>query len=450
MPKRNCLAIILAAGEGTRMRSSLPKVMHMVGGLPMLAHVLATAKAAGALQPAVVIGPNSKQVGAFAKEISAEAVSYKQMERLGTAHAVLAARKAFATSPDDVVILYGDTPLLSAATLKRLRSALAKGADVVVLGFRSDNPEGYGRLLVEKGNLVAIREQKDASKSERAVNFCNAGVMGFRGTVAPLIRSIGNDNAKGEYYLTDLVAIAHDRGLKVVALEGDENEFLGVNSRSELARAERIFQDRARQSAMASGVTMIAPETVWFSYDTKLARDVTIEPNVFFGPGVTINEGATVRANSHIEGTVIGRGASVGPFARLRPGTDLGTDVHVGNFVELKNARVADSAKIGHLSYVGDAAIGSETNIGAGTITCNYDGYEKHHTEIGANAFIGSNSALVAPVRIGDGAYVASGSVITDEVPANALAIARGRQVTKPGRAARLRSMKAGGRRKRD
>jgi bifunctional UDP-N-acetylglucosamine pyrophosphorylase/glucosamine-1-phosphate N-acetyltransferase len=445
MAKRSCLAIILAAGEGTRMRSSLPKVMHQVGGRPMLGHVIAAAKGAGADRLAIVVGPNTEKVRGFISETVPEAAAYEQTERLGTAHAVLAAAKEFRQKPDDVIVLYGDTPLLTAATLKRLRTALARGADVVALGFRTSHPTGYGRLLTEKGRLVAIREEKDASEAEREIDFCNAGVMGFRGEAAALLKRIGNENAKREYYLTDLVALANKAKKKVVAIEGNESEFLGVNSRIELAAAERVFQHHARRVAMSEGVTLIAPETVWFSYDTKLGRDVIVEPNVFFGPGVSVGEGVVIRANSHIDGAVIAPGAIIGPFARLRPGTVIGPGVFVGNFVEIKNAEVDEGAKINHLTYVGDAHVGAAANVGAGTITCNYDGFDKHHTEIGAGAFIGSNSALVAPVAIGSGAYVGSGSVITMDVPDDALAIGRGRQMTKPGWAAEFRALKARG-----
>lgn len=443
MPKRSCLAIILAAGEGTRMRSAMPKVMHQVGGRPMLGHVIAAAQGAGASRIAIVIGPNAGKVRDFIGVAAPSASTYEQTERLGTAHAVLAAGKELKNPPDDVIVLYGDTPLVTAATLKRLRGALARGADVVVLGFRTGNPTGYGRLITEKGRLVAIREERDASAAEREIDFCNAGVMGFRGDIAPLLKKIGNENAKGEYYLTDLVALANKAQKKVVAIEGEESEFLGVNSRIELAAAERVFQHQARRAAMSEGVTLIAPETVWFSYDTKLGRDVIVEPNVFFGPGVTVGEGVTIRANSHIDGATIASGVIVGPFARLRPGARIGPNAHIGNFVEIKNAAVDEGAKINHLTYVGDAHVGAEANVGAGTITCNYDGFDKHHTEIGAGAFIGSNSALVAPVTIGSGAYVGSGSVITTDVPDDALAIGRGRQVIKPGWAAELRALKA-------
>jgi bifunctional UDP-N-acetylglucosamine pyrophosphorylase/glucosamine-1-phosphate N-acetyltransferase len=443
MPKRSCLAIILAAGEGTRMRSAMPKVMHQVGGRPMLGHVIAAAQGAGANRIATVVGPNAGQVRAFVAEAAPESATYEQTQRLGTAHAVLAAAKEFRNLPDDVIVLYGDTPLLTAATLKRLRSALTRGADVVVLGFRTGSPTGYGRLLTEKGRLLSIREERDASDAEREIDFCNAGVMGFRGDAAALLKKIRNENAKGEFYLTDLVEVANKAKKKVVAIEGDESEFLGVNSRIELAAAERVFQHQARRVAMSEGVTLVAPETVWFSHDTKLGRDVLVEPNVFFGPGVTVGDGVVIRANSHIDGATVAAGAVIGPFARLRPGAVIGPDAYIGNFVEIKNAAVDEGAKVGHLTYVGDAHVGAAANIGAGTITCNYDGFEKHHTEIGAGAFVGSNSALVAPVSIGKGAYIGSGSVITQDVPDDALAIGRGRQVTKPGWAADLRALKA-------
>ncbi len=425
------------------MRSALPKVMHQVGGRPMLGHVIAAAQGAGANRVAVVVGPNADGVRAFVAEAAPDAATYEQTQRLGTAHAVLAAAKEFKSAPDDVIVLYGDTPLLTSATLKRLRSAMTRGADVVVLGFRTGSPTGYGRLLTEKGRLLAIREERDASDAEREIDFCNAGVMGFRGAAASLLKKIGNRNAKGEFYLTDLVELANRAKKKVVAIEGDESEFLGVNSRIELAAAERVFQHQARRVAMSEGVTLIAPETVWLSYDTKLGRDVIVEPNVFFGPGVTVGDDVVIRANSHIEGTRIATGAVVGPFARLRPGTDIGPNAHIGNFVEVKNAAVDEGAKVNHLTYIGDAHVGAGANIGAGTITCNYDGFAKHHTEIGAGAFVGSNSSLVAPLTIGVGAYIGSGSVITTDVPDNALAIGRCRQITKAGWADELRALKA-------
>jgi bifunctional UDP-N-acetylglucosamine pyrophosphorylase / glucosamine-1-phosphate N-acetyltransferase len=441
MESRTCLAVILAAGEGTRMRSNLPKAMHPVGGLPMLGHVLATAARAGATRVAVVVGPDAAAVRAFVQTRAPQAAVYEQAERLGTAHAVLAADQELAAGLDDVLVLYGDTPLVTAETLQRLRGELATGAEIAVLGFRPADPAGYGRLVMDGDRLVAIREHKDASHAERAIGFCNAGVMAFSGASGPaLLAKIGKANAAGHYYLTDLVELANAAGKRVAAIEAEADEVLGVNTRAELALVERVFQERTRRAAMLGGATLLVPETVTFSHDTVLGRDVVVEPNVFFAPGVTVGDGVTIRAFSHIEGAKIAAGAIIGPFARLRPGADIGEGAHIGNFVEIKNAVIDAGAKANHLSYIGDAHVGAATNIGAGTITCNYDGYGKYHTEIGANAFIGSNSALVAPVSIGDGAYVGSGSVITDDVPPDALALGRARQVVKPGRAAVLKA----------
>ena len=439
MTARTCLAIVLAAGEGTRMRSALPKVLHEVGSRPMVVHAVATAATAGADALAVVVGPGHEAVAKVATAAGAREV-FVQTERLGTAHAVLRARDAIARGADDLVILYGDTPLVTPVTIGRVRAELAKGADVVVLGFRARDPKGYGRLLTEGGALVAIREEKDATEAERAVNFCNSGIMGFRGANAlALLEAIGNTNAKGEYYLTDAVEIARARGLSAVAVEGDEDEFMGANDRAQLAVCEALFQTRRRAEVLASGVTLIAPETVFFAADTVIEPDVTIEPNVVFGPGVTVESGARLRAFSHFEGARIGPRATVGPYARLRPGADLAEEVHVGNFVEIKNGRIEAGAKVNHLTYIGDARVGAKANIGAGTITCNYDGFGKYLTDIGAGAFVGSNSSLVAPIKIGDGAYVGSGSVVTKDVPADALTVARGRQMTKDGWAATFR-----------
>jgi bifunctional UDP-N-acetylglucosamine pyrophosphorylase / glucosamine-1-phosphate N-acetyltransferase len=443
MPKRSCLAIVLAAGEGTRMKSATPKVLHRVAGLPMLGHVLKAADASGADAIAVVIGPEMAAVSPFLAREAPDARTFVQEQRLGTAHAVLTARKALAAGPDQVLVMYGDTPLVTAATLKKMRAGLARGADLVVLGFRPADPARYGRLIMDGRRLAAIREFNDATAEERAIGFCNAGVMAFSAaTVAPLLKKIGNDNAKGEYYLTDLVALANRRGLKVAAIEGDADEVLGVDTRGQLARAEGVWQRRAREDAMAAGVTMIAPSTVWFSHDTRLGRDVTLEPNIFFGPGVTVADNVVIRANCHIEGATIASGATIGPFARLRPGADIGENVHIGDFVEVKSARLDAGAKANHLAYIGDAHIGAKTNIGAGTITANYDGFDKFRTEIGAGASIGSNAVLVAPVTIGDGASVAAGSVISRNVPADALAIARGQQVEKPEWARKFREKK--------
>jgi len=441
MAKRTCLSLVLAAGEGTRMKSARPKVMHEVAGRPMIGHVLAAAVAAGSDRLGLVVGPDMREVAEGAEREFGEISVFTQTEPLGTAHAVLAARAALERRADDVLVLYGDTPLIRPETLLRIRERLAQGADLVVLGFRATDPEGYGRLILDReGGLEAICEEPDAGPGERAIDLCNSGVMGFRGALLPrLLDDIGNDNAKKEFYLTDAPALARSKGLSVAIVECAEEEVLGVNSQAELARVEAVYQQRLRRRALEAGVTMIAPETVFLSYDTELGHDVKVEPNVIFGPGVTVRAGATIKAFSHIEGAVIGEGASIGPFTRLRPGARIGRQARVGNFVEIKAADVGAGAKINHLSYVGDATVGAAANIGAGTITCNYDGHDKHRTAIGAGAFIGSNTALVAPVTIGDGAYVGSGSVITKDVEADALALERSEQVVRPGWAARWR-----------
>lgn len=445
MSARSCLMIVLAAGEGTRMRSEIPKVLHEIGGRSMVGHVVAAARGAGADQLAVVVGPGMGAVAEAVRKLAPGASIFTQVERRGTAHAVLMARTAIEQGAAEILVLFGDTPLVTPETLDRVRCTLEAGADVAVLGFRTERPTGYGRLLTEGERLVAIREEKDATPAERAVTFCNSGIMGFRGaTMLALLDAIGNANAKGEFYLTDAVEIAARRGLTVAAVEGDGREVLGVNDRAQLAECERLFQERRRRAALAAGVTLIAPETVFFAIDTALGRDVVVEPNVVFGPGVVVEAGARIRAFSHLEGARVAEGAIIGPYARLRPGAEIGREAHIGNFVEVKNAVIGDGAKANHLSYIGDARVGAKTNIGAGTITCNYDGYGKYKTEIGAGAFVGSNSSLVAPVRIGDGAYVGSGSVVTHDVPADALAVGRGRQEIREGWARAFRErMKA-------
>jgi len=447
MDRTRSLTIVLAAGEGTRMRSARPKVLHALGGRPLIGHVVATVEQDGG-RIAVVVGPGRDDVAAEVKRASAAEV-FVQAERRGTAHAVLAARASLERPTDTVLVVFADTPLLSAATLARLRDHVRAGAAVAVLGFRPADPTGYGRLVVENGELRAIREEKDASEAERALSLCNAGAMALAGEHAlAILGAIGDRNAKREFYLTDAVAIARAKGLRAVAIETEEDEVRGINTQAQLAEAEAVLQHRLRRQWMDAGVTMAAPETVFLSADTKLAADVVIEPYVVFGPGVAVEEGAVIRSFSHLEGARVGKGARVGPFARLRPGADLGSDVHIGNFVEVKAAKIENGAKANHLAYLGDARVGEGANIGAGTIVCNYDGVAKHHTEIGKGAFIGSNSSLVAPVSIGAGAYVATGSVITDEVPADALAIARGRQVVKENRASRLRAEKSAGKKK--
>lgn len=435
------LAVVLAAGEGTRMRSSLPKVLHKVGGLPMLGHVLGAVRAAGADKIALVVGNGSQTVASTAKSLAPGLDVYVQEERLGTGHAVLAARAALIDADGAILIAYGDTPLVTPGLFKSILECLDEGADVSVMGFETGNPKGYGRLIMSGDRLARIREEKDASDAERRITFCNSGLMGLKAKHAlPLLDAIGNANAKGEYYLTDIVEIANARGLVVRAVTGPEEDTLGVNNRAELAKAEAIFQNRKRQAFMMAGVTLIAPETVYFAHDTEIGVDCVIEPNCFFAPGVRLESGVHIKANCYLEGDTgknllvsVASGAEIGPYARLRPGADIGEDVKVGNFCEVKNAHVARGAKINHLTYIGDADLGEYANIGAGTITCNYDGFSKFRTVIGANAFIGSNSALVAPVTIGAGAFVGSGSVITDNVSENALAVGRGRQVEKAG-----------------
>jgi len=440
MTTRSCLSIVLAAGLGTRMKSDLPKVMHQVGGLPLVGHVLNALQSAGSDRVSVVTGPDMPSLEKLVSDLAPTSRCHVQTDRLGTAHAALAAKPALETAADDVLVLFGDTPLVTPGTIQVVRAALAEGADLVVLGFETENPFGYGRLLTEEGRLVAIREEKDASAEERKVTFCNSGIMGFNGGHAlALLEAVGNDNAKGEYYLTDAVEIANSRGLKVVAVTGSEAETQGINTRAQLAACEAAFQERMRCAALENGCTLLAPETVYFSHDTRLEPDVTVEQNVVFGPGVKVAGGARIRAFSHLEGAQVGPGSLVGPYARLRPGAVLGADTHIGNFVEVKNATFGSGAKANHLSYIGDASVGSKTNIGAGTITCNYDGYLKHRTEIGAGSFIGSKSTLVAPVRLGNGVFTAAGSTITKDVQGDGLAFGRARQVVKEGEAKRLR-----------
>ncbi|ANH04103.1 bifunctional UDP-N-acetylglucosamine diphosphorylase/glucosamine-1-phosphate N-acetyltransferase GlmU [Shinella sp. HZN7] len=438
--KRTCLAVILAAGESTRMKSSRSKVLHPVAGRPMIAHVVDALARAGISDIALVLGRDAEKVEAAARNPAVENSVHIQTERLGTAHAVLAAREAIAKGYDDVLVIFGDTPLITETPLTAAREGLAEGADVVVIGFKTADPTGYGRLIVENGELLAIREQKDASEAERAITYCNGGLMAIDGRKAlDLIGRIGNGNAKGEYYLTDIVEVVRAAGSHAIAVEAPEEELTGCNTRAELAVIERLWQQRRRHEMMLAGVSMIAPETVFLSFDTEIAQDVTIEPNVFFGPGVTVESGALIHSFSHIEGAHISADAEIGPYARLRPGANLGPHSKVGNFCEVKKAEIGAGAKVNHLTYIGDAIIGEKTNIGAGTITCNYDGINKHLTRIGAHAFIGSNTSLVAPVSIGDGAYIASGSVITADVPDDAVAFGRARQENKEGRAVLVR-----------
>ncbi len=429
MTERTCLAIILAAGEGTRMKSALSKVLHPVGGLPMVAHVVRAASAAGVGDVALVVGRGADEVEKAARPHASGVSVHLQVERLGTGNAVLAARDAIAKGYDDLIVMFGDTPLIDSAALSKARRRLASGADVVVMGFRPSDPTGYGRLIERDGQVMAIREEREASAEEKKVGFCNGGLMAIRGNDAlAMLDKITNDNSKKEYYLTDIVEIAHTLGKSVVSLEVDTSSVLGVNTRVELAEVEALFQNKMRRSMMLDGVSMTAPETVFFSWDTQIGAETTIEPNVYFGTKVKIAGGVTIHAFCHIEGATIATGAHIGPFARLRPGADLREDAKAGNFVEIKKSVISKGAKVNHLTYIGDAEVGEDANIGAGTITCNYDGFNKFVTKIGAGAFIGSNSALVAPVSIGDGAIVAAGSVITKDVPEDAVAFGRALQ----------------------
>ncbi|TCL73748.1 bifunctional UDP-N-acetylglucosamine diphosphorylase/glucosamine-1-phosphate N-acetyltransferase GlmU [Rhizobium sp. BK251] len=438
--ERTCLAVVLAAGDSTRMKSNVSKVLHRVANRPMIAHVMQAVASAGVSAAALVVGRDAEEVAAAARVPGIEVEAFIQKERLGTGHAVLAAQEAIARGYDDVLVAYGDVPLITEAPLRAARQGLAEGSDVVVIGFHTDRPTGYGRLLVKNGELVAIREEKDASDAEKAVTWCNSGLMAINGRKAlDFLRRIGNGNAKGEYYLTDVVEIARSLGGRVTAVDAPEAELTGCNNRAELAVIERMWQERRRNELMLSGVTMIAPETVFLSYDTVIDQDVVIEPNVVIGPGVTIESGATIHSFSHFEGARIGPHAEVGPFARLRPGANLGSKSKVGNFCEVKKAEIGEGAKVNHLTYIGDAFVGARSNIGAGTITGNYDGVNKHETHIGERAFIGSNTVLVAPVSIGNDAFIASGSVITSDVPDDALALGRARQEVKPGRAKLIR-----------
>ena len=425
------LAVVLAAGKGTRMNSARPKIMHEVAGLAMVSHVLKAIDAAGVGAVAIVVAPDADWVDG----VRGRASPFVQSEQRGTAHAVLAAREAFAPEHEAVVVLYGDIPLITAQSIDLVLSRVHGGADVALLAFETATPEGYGRLLLDaNGHVAAVREEREASSDERAVTLCNSGIIAMRaGEPLQALEAIEADNEKGEYYLTDLIAIGRERNFNMVWELAPYEEVMGVNDRAQLAQAEAAFQGRMRLEAMKVA-TLHDPDTVYFSHDTVLGPDVTVEPNVVFAPGVSIGEGAIVRAFCHLTQATISPGAEIGPFARLRPGAQIGPGAKIGNFVEVKNAVFAAGAKANHLSYVGDASVGERANIGAGTITCNYDGTSKSRTEIGERAFIGSNSALVAPVAIGERAYIGSGSVITEDVPADALAIARERQVTKPDR----------------
>ena len=430
--------IILAAGKGTRMKSDKAKVLHQIAGAPMLVHAM---RAGQVLEPdasVVVVGHDGDAVARAAQAYDEDVQITRQSEQLGTAHAVAQAAPALAEHDGDAIVLYGDTPFISEATLLRMAEA-RKSHDVVVLGFNAADPGRYGRLVMQGDTLEKIVEFKDADDATRAITLCNSGVIAAQAKeLFALIDAVGNDNASGEFYLTDIVEIARSRGLSATAIACDEAETMGINSRAELATAEAAFQERARAQALEEGITMPAPETVHFAYDTVIGRDAVIEQNVVFGAGVTVESGAHIRAFSHLEGCHVSRGSTVGPYARLRPGTELAEDTRIGNFVEIKNAIIDEGAKVNHLSYIGDAHLGEATNVGAGTITCNYDGVMKHHTDVGKHAFIGSNTMLIAPVNVGDNAMTASGSVINKDVPEGAMAVARASQVNKPGFAVKL------------
>ena len=431
--------VILAAGEGTRMKSARPKVLHEVGGLPLFAHAIASGAGLDPDRIVLVVGNGAEAVRAAADALPYDITLVEQHERRGTGHAVQAAARALEGAGGDTVVLYGDTPFVRPETLKRMSDARAQGFDVVILGFEPPDPLRYGRLVMQGDMLERIVEFKDATDEERAIGLCNGGVtLAATPLMLELVAELKDDNAAGEYYLTDIVGLARARGLKVTAVTCDPAETMGVDTRAVLARAERHFQDQRRADMLDAGVTLQDADTVHFSYDTQIGPDVEIEPNVVFGPGVTVEAGARIRAFSHLERAHVGAGATVGPYARLRPGADIAENAHIGNFVEVKNASIGAGAKVNHLTYIGDASVGARTNIGAGTVTCNYDGVFKHKTRIGEDVFIGSDTMLVAPVAVGDGAMTASGSVITMDVDPGALAIGRARQETKPGFATRL------------
>ena len=434
-------AVILAAGQGTRMKSPLPKVLHQVGARAMLDRAIDAAERLGCERIVVVTGAHSPQVKAHVAARLGAGSTALQDPPLGTGHAVLAAKAALEGFKGDVVVTYADCPLLDAPAIEPLLELRAAGADLAVLGFHAVEPGAYGRLITAEGDaLLKIVEAKDASPQELAVRACNSGVLAAPAKLLfELLAEVKNDNAKGEYYLTDVVGLARARGLKARVAWGEETDVLGVNSQAELAEAERVFQTSVRRRLMAEGVSMTAPETVFFAWDTEVASGVRIEPHVVFGPGVKVAAGAEIRSFCHVEGAAVGEGALIGPFARLRPGADIGAEAHIGNFVEVKNVAVGEGAKANHLAYLGDGEVGAKANIGAGVIFCNYDGFFKHRTKVGDGAFIGSDCALVAPVSIGAGAYIGSGSVITRDVAPDALALERSPQVEKPGWAARFR-----------
>lgn len=433
-------AVVLAAGKGTRMKSALPKVLHPVAGLPMVHHVLGVAREAGASKAVVVLAKGMDDVAAAVRPAEVAI----QDPPLGTGHAVMAARAQLSDFTGRVAVLFADTPLITPANVAAVEAAMDGGAAIGVLGFRPADAAMYGRLIQNSdGTLERIVEFKDATPEERRVGFCNSGIMIIEGRhLFALLDRVGNNNAQGEYYLTEIVAIARAQGLRVVTAEAAQEEVMGVDHRVALSKAEAIMQRRLREKAMLDGVTLTDPDSVWFSMDTKLGRDVVVGPHVVFGPKVTVADNVQIKPFCHFEDCTIAEGAIIGPYARLRPGAQIGRDVHIGNFVEVKKAVIEDGAKANHLAYIGDARVGAKSNIGAGTITCNYDGFDKHVTDIGAGVFIGSNSSLVAPVKIGDGAMVGAGSVITKNVDANALAVERAELRQVDGYAEKFRAKK--------
>ncbi|MEM1006111.1 MAG: bifunctional UDP-N-acetylglucosamine diphosphorylase/glucosamine-1-phosphate N-acetyltransferase GlmU [Pseudomonadota bacterium] len=434
--------VILAAGKGTRMKSDLPKVLHPIAQVPMLVHAMRAGACLSPERTVIVAGHGAQAVEKAAHAEDESVVVVHQAEQLGTAHAVDQARDALDGFDGNVIVLYGDTPFIDPDTLKRMIDARTS-YDLVMLGFDiAEVQPRYGRLVMDGDRLVQIVEYKDATDEQRAIRFTNSGLLACDANLLfDLIAEVSNDNASGEYYLTELAALTNARGLKATAIKCDEAETLGVDSRADLAAADAAFQARARAELLDLGVTLMAPDTVYLAADTVIGRDTVIEPNVVFGPGVTVESGATIRSFSHLEGCHVSRGATVGPYARLRPGTELAENARIGNFVEIKNADIAQGAKVNHLSYIGDASVGAATNIGAGTITCNYDGVMKHRTTVGENVFIGSNTMLVAPVTLGDGAMTATGTVVTRDVQSDALAVARAKQENKPGYARKLFDM---------
>jgi bifunctional UDP-N-acetylglucosamine pyrophosphorylase/glucosamine-1-phosphate N-acetyltransferase len=435
--------IVLAAGKGTRMKSNHPKVLHRVAGRSLLGHVLDAARALDPCEAVVVTGPDMDAVWVEARKFFPDSRRAMQVDRLGTGHAVSVAQEALANFSGTVVVLYGDVPLISAPTLLKLTETAGEG--IAVLGFEADDPRGYGRLIQdEQGQVIRIREELDAGPAERMIRLCNSGIIAINaGLLWSLLPKLNNTNAKGEYYLTDLVELATAAGTPCRLASCPEEEVAGVNDRIQLSGIEETLQNLYRRRHMLNGVTLVAPATVFFSVDTVIGEDVVVEPHVVFGPGVIVGNGVEILSFSHIEGATVASGARIGPYARLRPGADIGEDAHVGNFVEVKKSVIGKGAKANHLTYIGDARIGAGTNIGAGTITCNYDGYEKHLTNIGADVFVGSNTSLVAPVTVGDGASIAAGSVVTRDVPPNALAIGRVDLEIREGWAKRYREMKA-------